>query len=143
MTTAQPAKPGARHPLENRIPPPLVVVFIGAVMFGIAWPTPAVAIASAPRLAAGGILLALGAGLVVLGANAFWKAGTTTDPVKLQRASTLVTDGAFHYTRNPMYVGFATILSGWAVCLAAPARCSDRQPSCSSPPGSRSSPRSR
>ena len=38
----------------------------------------------------------------------------------LERASTLVTDGVFRFSRNPMYVGFAAALVGWAVCLAAP-----------------------
>ena len=66
------------------------------------------------------MIIALGALLVVQGARTFWRHETTIDPVDLERASTLVTGGIFRLSRNPMYVGFAAVLVGWAVCLAAP-----------------------
>ena len=109
-----------RHPLENRVPPPLVVVLIGVAMAVIAWSTPAVEITNLLRLGVGGVVIALGILLVVQGARTFWRHETTIDPVALERASTLVTGGLFHLSRNPMYVGFAAMLVGWAVCLAAP-----------------------
>ncbi len=109
-----------RHPLENRVPPPLVVVLIGAAMAAIAGFTPAVEVTSVLRLAVGGVGIALGALVVVQGARTFWRNETTIDPVGLERASTLVTSGVFRFGRNPMYVGFAAMLLGWAVCLAAP-----------------------
>ena len=52
----------------------------------------------AATLAAGG--LALGAGAVGL----FREAGTTPRPQEPAEASTLVTDGLYSYTRNPMYL---------------------------------------
>ena len=109
-----------RHPLENRVPPPLVVVLIGAAMAVVAWFTPTVEIGSSLRFALGAAVIALGASLVVQGARTFWRSETTIDPVALGRASTLVTGGVFRLSRNPMYVGFAAALVGWAVCLAAP-----------------------
>jgi protein-S-isoprenylcysteine O-methyltransferase Ste14 len=72
------------------------------------------------RFAVGGIIIALGASVVVQGARTFWRNGTTIDPVDLERATTLVTGGVFRFSRNPMYVGFAVVLVGWAVCLASP-----------------------
>jgi protein-S-isoprenylcysteine O-methyltransferase Ste14 len=30
----------------------------------------------------------------------------------------IVRDGIYRYTRNPMYLGFALILAGWAIFLA-------------------------
>jgi protein-S-isoprenylcysteine O-methyltransferase Ste14 len=109
-----------RHPLENRVPPPLVVVLIGVAMGGIAWSTPAVEITSPLRFGVGGAVIALGAFAVVHGARMFWRNETTIDPLDLERASTLVTSDLFRLSRNPMYVGFAAALVGWAVCLAAP-----------------------
>ena len=109
-----------RHPLENRVPPPLVVVLIGTAMAVIAWSTPAVEITNPLRLGVGGVVIALGALLVVQGARTFWRNETTIDPVGLERASTLVTNGLFRLSRNPMYVGFAAMLVGWAVCIASP-----------------------
>jgi protein-S-isoprenylcysteine O-methyltransferase Ste14 len=109
-----------RHSLENRIPPPLVVVLIGAAMAVIAWFTPALEIGSNVRFAVGGIAIALGALVAVQGARMFWRNKTTINPVDLETASALVTSGVFRFSRNPMYVGFTAMLVGWAVCLAAP-----------------------
>ncbi len=109
-----------RHPLENRFPPPLLVVLTGVAMAVIARFTPAIEIGSNVRFAIGGIAIALGLLVVVLGARTFWRHETTIDPVDLERASALVTGGVFRYSRNPMYLGFTAALVGWAVCLAAP-----------------------
>ena len=55
----------------------------------------------------------------------FRKARTTVEPGNTPSA--LVRTGPYRYTRNPMYLGLATLLVGWAVlsnnalCLAAPA----------------------
>ena len=120
MNTTNVMTPDRRHPLENRVPPPLVVVLIGMAMAAIAWLTPGVQIGSSMRFAIGGLAIALGAAVVVRGARTFWRNETTINPVDIERASALVTSGIFRYSRNPMYVGFTTVLVGWAVCLAAP-----------------------
>jgi protein-S-isoprenylcysteine O-methyltransferase Ste14 len=86
----------------------------------IAWLTPAVEIGSNVRLVGGGVAIALGALVVVQGARTFWRNKTTINPVDLDSVSSLVTSGVFRFSRNPMYVGFTTALTGWAVCLAAP-----------------------
>src|SRR5579859_6007652 len=120
MNATHAMKPERRHVLENRIPPPLLVVLIGAAMAVVAWFTPAVQIANLARFTAGGMIVALGAFVVVQGARTFWRNKTTINPVDLENASTLVTSGIFGYSRNPMYVGFTMMLIGWAVCLALP-----------------------
>ena len=120
MNATNPMGLNRRHPLENRVPPPLVVVLIGVAMAVIAWSTLAVEMTNLLRLGVGGVVIALGVLLVVQGARTFWRNETTIDPVALERASTLVTTGLFRLSRNPMYVGFAVVLVGWPVCLAAP-----------------------
>lgn len=120
MTAIHDSASRNRHPLENKVPPPLVVVLIGAAMSGVAWFTPAMEIESRARFVGGGIAVALGALVVVQGARTFWRNKTTINPVNLESASALVTSGIFRFSRNPMYVGFTAMLVGWAVCLAAP-----------------------
>ncbi|RBI49163.1 hypothetical protein BRL76_18820, partial [Xanthomonas oryzae pv. oryzae] len=44
----------------------------------------------------------------------FRRAGTTVDPRRPQRCSALVQTGLHRYSRNPMYIGHALLLAGWA-----------------------------
>lgn len=108
------------HVLENKVPPPFVVVLIGAVMWMAAQIAPPLQIDSHLRLALGGTVVLSGFIFLVLGFTAFGQAQTTIDPVNLERASSLVTSGIYRLTRNPMYVGFTVVLVGWAAYLAVP-----------------------
>jgi len=56
--------------------------------------------------------------VAILGVREFRKAGTTVDPRFPEKAESLVTDGIFRYSRNPMYLGLLCVLLGWAVYLA-------------------------
>lgn len=106
--------------LENKVPPPFVVVLISAVMWMAAQIAPPLQIDSHLRLAFGGTVVLAGFIFLMLGFTAFGQAKTTIDPVNLERASSLVTGGIYRLTRNPMYVGFTIVLVGWAVYLAIP-----------------------
>jgi protein-S-isoprenylcysteine O-methyltransferase Ste14 len=108
------------NPLENRIPPPIVVLIIGALMGALARYTPNMALPNSWRLALAGITFAVGLVIGGAGVFAFRRARTTINPVNLQAASVLVTTGIFRISRNPMYVGFTALLSAWAIYLAAP-----------------------
>ena len=88
-------------------------------MVGIAWFTPSFEIESRLRFVAGGIVIAFGVFIVVLGVATLWRARTTIDPVDLDRDPSFVTGGFFRYTRNPMYLGYSIALVGSAICLAA------------------------
>jgi protein-S-isoprenylcysteine O-methyltransferase Ste14 len=55
---------------------------------------------------------ALGIGLVAWGALTLYRAGTTVLPHK--RVDRLVTHGAFHFRRNPIYMGEVLIFLGLA-----------------------------
>lgn len=106
------------HALDNRIPPPVLVLVLGLVMTGAAVSTPTLD-ALALRVIGSGLIL-VGLGLVVAGFRTFRGAGTTIDPVKVDAAKVLVTHGLFGRSRNPMYVGFTTALVGWAAALGSP-----------------------
>lgn len=66
-----------------------------------------------------GLLCVLGLGFVGAGVLAFWKASTTTNPLRPESASTLVRRGVYRITRNPMYLGFLILLVGWGIWLSS------------------------
>lgn len=103
--------------LEHKIPPPLVGLLCALAM-GVA--APAVPWGDLSPLQWAPALVLVGVGLVfdVLGLLAFRRAKTTVNPLSPGKASSLVATGVYRVTRNPMYVGMALVLSGWAVLLA-------------------------
>lgn len=101
--------------LEHRIPPPLVAIISGLLMW----------LAVRPIAPLGGRLwLALlvvlaGAAVCLAGVASFRRARTTVNPLKPESASSLVIAGIYRHTRNPMYLGFTIILLGWCVFLGS------------------------
>jgi protein-S-isoprenylcysteine O-methyltransferase Ste14 len=106
--------------LENKIPPPALMLIIGATMWGTSKIQSPMAIESHLRI---GLMLALGVVALAFsigGIVAFRAAKTTINPVHIDRASRVVTGGIYRLSRNPMYVGLTALLTGWAVFLAVP-----------------------
>lgn len=67
-----------------------------------------------------GILL-IGGGLLldVAALLQFRKARTTINPLRPENSSTIVTSGVYRVSRNPMYLGMLTVLTGIALLLKA------------------------
>ena len=89
-------------------------------MWGVARLSPLAVGESPLRLAISRGLAGLGILVVALGMLAFYRAKTTINPVNIKAVSSIVTSGVYRYTRNPMYVGLALALVGWAVHIAVP-----------------------
>lgn len=106
--------------LEHRIPPPLVALLMAAGMWLVSEVSPALAFSRLLQIRLAGAFAVAAAVFAVLGFRAFGRAGTTIDPVRIDRASTLVTSGVYRVTRNPMYVGLALLLWAWTFYLSAP-----------------------
>lgn len=106
--------------LEARIPPPLVAFLVALGMWALAPTLPTLAEATRERLVAALVCVLLGAVTSLAGVVAFRRSRTTVNPLKPDTASSLVSDGVYRITRNPMYVGFLFVLLGWAVWLWAP-----------------------
>jgi len=66
------------------------------------------------------VLSIAGVGVAFAGLFQFHRHKTTVSPVALEQASTIVTDGIYRYTRNPMYLGMALLLTCWVVKLGNP-----------------------
>ena len=108
---------GVAFRLENRVPPPIVAAIVAALMYWMAWLFPLASFVVPWRLAVCALLFATGAALDIAGLVHFLRARTTVNPLDPGAASTLISSGVYRFTRNPMYLGLATLLLAWAMWL--------------------------
>lgn len=102
--------------LENRLPPPLVFLFIGVSMWLATFVLEPLDVFGPLRWPLIGLFFVI-ALVGPLGIVELSRAKTTIDPVNIDNASTLVTSGAFGFTRNPMYLSMTCLLIAWAIYL--------------------------
>jgi len=105
--------------LERRIPPVLIFV-IG--LASICWLHHYVEFGRYLGLMWGRYIVAtlcfiLSALFAFSALSCFKRASTTVNPVEPERTSKIVTDGAFQYSRNPMYFGLLLLLFSYDVYL--------------------------
>ena len=103
--------------MKNKIPPPIILLFSGIAMWFIAHSEYAFAIAVPFALIMAIVLAAVGIFVSASAIRQFKTAETTISPLQPDSATSLVHNGIFGKTRNPMYVGLFMILLGWAVWL--------------------------
>ena len=56
------------------------------------------------------VFLISGLIIILISFERFKKEKTTINPIKIEKASSLITNGIFKYSRNPMYLGMVLIL---------------------------------
>lgn len=107
-------KPGA---LELRVPPVAVFLIFAVCMWLISrhFAAGTFRIPGATIVAAG--FSATGVVIGIAGIVEFRRKGTTVHPLHPEKASAVVSGGIFRFTRNPMYLGLALLLTGWAAWL--------------------------
>jgi protein-S-isoprenylcysteine O-methyltransferase Ste14 len=104
--------------LELRVPPPVAMLLAAGLMWLAALALPALHF---PLEARGPIGAAVALAGVIVASVAFFqfrRVGTTVNPMKPTDSAALVTQGIYRFSRNPMYVGDALMLIGWALWLA-------------------------
>lgn len=106
--------------LELKIPPVAVFLACGALMWAIARALPELALPVPGAAMVAAVLAGIGATLGVAGILAFRRHGTTVHPIHPDKASAIVSEGIYRYTRNPMYLGLALILLAWGAWLRNP-----------------------
>ncbi|MFV8833351.1 isoprenylcysteine carboxylmethyltransferase family protein [Aquisalimonas sp.] len=106
--------------MDARIPPPVVMVLVGAAMWLVARWTPALTL-SLPGMGwlAMGMATA-GIALAVAAAWALHRHRTTINPMRPADSSHLVNTGPFAWSRNPIYLADLVLLAAWAVYLGNP-----------------------
>ncbi len=103
------------------IPPPLVGLLTAAGMWGLAKTFPGLAIDAPPLRWSAILVMGVGVMIEAVSVLAFLLARTTVTPLKPEKASTLVVSGLYRVSRNPMYLGMAILLTGWALWRGNPA----------------------
>ena len=103
--------------LELKVPPVAVWLICGGIMWLIRR-----ALADASYTLPGAAIIAAGIAIsgfcvAIAGVLAFRRHGTTVDPTDPQKTTAVVRSGIYRFTRNPMYLGLAAALLGWAVYL--------------------------
>ncbi len=105
--------------LELKVPPPIVML----VCAGLMWLSSGLAFdiqVSPPWLTPLALaLVTAGAFIASAGLIAFRQSKTTINPLTPDAATCIVQHGIYKFTRNPMYLGFAFGLLGWAVWLVS------------------------
>ena len=105
--------------LELKIPPPVVALLIGAAMWFGSRFGPVLELPLLVRTAAFVAFGLLGGATAFAGNMEFRRAKTTINPFRPQNTTALVTSGVYRFTRNPMYLGLALLLLGWAIFLCS------------------------
>lgn len=103
--------------LELRIPPPVVALLVALAMWAASRRSVDPVLTELVRVPLAIALAVIGAAFDLSGLVAFRRAKTTANPMRPQSTSSLVGSGVYRLTRNPMYVGLAFMLCGWAVFL--------------------------
>lgn len=104
--------PQSRGPL-----PPAILLAAIALMFALHFFLPIASFLPAPLRMLGGALIVIGAVLNVWADRLFSKADTAVKP--FEPSTSLVLQGPFALTRNPMYLGMLLILVGIAVAFGS------------------------
>jgi protein-S-isoprenylcysteine O-methyltransferase Ste14 len=104
--------------LELTVPPLLVTALLAAAMAALAKFAPWLRFSFPGHYVLGILLGATGAGIALLGVGEFRRAGASVNPVRPDAVHRVVTGGIYRFSRNPMYLGFALALTGWALWLS-------------------------
>ncbi|MGV6859074.1 MAG: methyltransferase family protein [bacterium] len=105
--------------LETKIPPPVYMLLFGGGMWLMDRHFPVFYWNSLPWTHTGWAIMGVGLLIELAAIGLFLKANTTANPMKPANASHLVHTGLYRYTRNPMYLGIAVVLTGWFVHLGS------------------------
>jgi protein-S-isoprenylcysteine O-methyltransferase Ste14 len=104
--------------LETKIPPPLVTLITGVLMWLSNDYVSSIGVPENYRVTLAVALALIGVGCDLCGFISFRIGKTTINPLRPDTSSNLIITGIYKITRNPMYLGMAILLTGWAVHLS-------------------------
>ena len=96
--------------MNNKIPPPIVTLFFGLCIYLSRPYFPEFSFSILNSLST--ISFVLGITVFATAVSSFKRQNTTVNPISIEKASSLVVNGVFKYSRNPMYLGMLFILLG-------------------------------
>ena len=116
MTRAHPV--AAMNALELKVPPPFVALLFGLAMWLVSSLDGATDVAFGVRVAVAIAVACVGVFFGFSAMASFVREKTTMNPIKLDTTSSLVTNGVFRFSRNPMYLSLLLYLLAWAIYLS-------------------------
>lgn len=109
--------------LELKIPPVIIVLICIILMWYMPSWVPAASFFLKGELIITIAFALLGIAIAAAGVLSFKKANTTVNPTKPDSSSSLVTNGIYQRTRNPMYLGFLMLLISCFFWISNLANC--------------------
>jgi protein-S-isoprenylcysteine O-methyltransferase Ste14 len=103
--------------MKLRIPPPIIWLIAALLMWTAHRRLPLMELIVRPWTWLALLPLGLGIGIIYDANVRFRRAQTTVNPLKPQMASSLVMEGIYSLSRNPMYLGLTLLLMAWALWL--------------------------
>ena len=100
-----------------KVLPPIVMIVFGVLMFVLDRFLPFGEFDFFGREVMVYLLATIGFLIMVAAFYQFSKAKTTTDPINLNKTSSLVTSGVYNFTRNPMYLTMLLLLIAFGLHL--------------------------
>lgn len=105
--------------LQLKIPPPAYALAIGLLMTLLNRYFPIATWITSPWNKVGIAVIVIAVSMDLSSLFQFLKKHTTPNPFKPKNTTSLVTNGLYRYSRNPMYVGLLTVLIGYAIWLGS------------------------
>jgi len=120
MSKRQVPPPTVVSSLELKVPPVVVVLCCALSMWLTSklLPTMELPLTNGLRVGVATAMAISGLCIAAAGVVSFRKAKTTVNPTKPAATSSLVSEGIYRYTRNPMYLAMALVLLAWAILLS-------------------------
>jgi protein-S-isoprenylcysteine O-methyltransferase Ste14 len=103
--------------MNTRIPPPVIVVLLTALMWLLNTGRRSAGFEFAPQPILAIALAAVALLLMLAAAAQMFIAKTTVNPLRPERATRLITTGVFAYSRNPIYLADLLLLTALALWL--------------------------
>ena len=94
--------------MKTKIPPPIVTLVSALLIFFSKELFPNYAFDYQSMLSI--VIFVSGLMILISAVSLFKKKETTVNPMSPEKASSLVVDGVFKHTRNPMYLGMSVVL---------------------------------
>ena len=94
--------------MKTKIPPPIVTLVSALLIFFSKELFPNYAFDYQSMLSI--VIFVSGLMILISAVSLFKKKETTVNPMNPEKASSLVVDGVFKHTRNPMYLGMSVVL---------------------------------
>ncbi len=106
--------------LELKIPPLVVTLIFGLIAWGISNWFSSASLSITLFKVASYVIFGLGVVIALVAVIKFKKEDTTVDPTSPSKSTSLVINGVYRYTRNPMYLSFFLWLLAYSLYLGNP-----------------------